>query len=82
MPIVKSFYQMRIHFFRYMCVVHYFILTHSALSSAQKRRARLYNKEMTWLNLVNRASARLVDISTIINHHHPMDPSGQKVCTS
>ena len=24
---------------------------------------------MTWLNLVNRATARLVDISTIINHH-------------
>ena len=43
----------------------------SALSSAQKRRARLYNKEMTWLNLVNRASARLVDISTIINQHRP-----------
>ena len=36
------------------------------------------NKEMTGLNRLNGATARLVDISTIINHLGPMDPGGQK----
>ena len=51
--------------------------------SAQNRRACAtveieYNKEMTWLNQVNRAAARLVDISTINNHQSPNVPQWAK----
>ena len=60
-----------------MCNVHIAYILHSTIEACATVEVES-NKEMTGLNRLNGAAARLVDISTIINHLGPMDPGGQK----
>ena len=64
-----------------MCNVHIAYISHSTEEACATVEVES-NKEMTGLNWLNGAAARLVDISTIINHLGPMDHGGQKLCTS